>query len=221
MTTVPFYLRAPGTPPATLPVTQVSPPLLSFDGSTFMDDFLATVAAGSATALPELLAWRDWAEPPTGMLDMPGAPLYPGQHRAHARRCVSRRSRKRPARWTPTACRMRARLAAQAVPAAASALQLRRVRRGVHAAGWPMLDKARVKAAGAVVRRLVRDTSGERWEDWLSADGKTGLWFELHGGLPADPDAIPAGAYRDSANQPQDAAIAAGWDCPHRARRRH
>lgn len=214
VTTVPFYLRAPGTPPATLPVKQVSPPLLSFDSSTFMDDFLAAVAAGSVTALPELLAWRDWAEPPSGMLDMLGAPLYPVSIKRVAPLHIA------PEQEAPGT------LDADGVPHGVPAW-LRKLYLPLHLrfnfvafdvvcmrAGWPMLDKARVKSAGAVVRRLVRDTSAERWEDWLSADGKTGLWFELHRGLPADPDVIPAGAYRDSANQPQDATIAARLGLP-------
>lgn len=209
VTSLPFYLRAPATPPAALPVQQVSPPLLSFDGGTFMDDFLATVAAGSASALPELLAWRDWAEPPSGMLDMLGAPLYPATIR-----------RTPPLRIAPEQDAPGT-LDGDGVPHGVPAW-LRKLYLPLHLrfsfvafdvvcmrAGWPMLDKARVKATGAVIRRLVRDPAGERWEDWLSANGKTGLWFELYGGLPADPDVIPAGAYRDSANQPQDAAIAA------------
>jgi hypothetical protein len=214
VTTVPFYLRAPGTPPAALPVKQVSPPLLSFDGSTFMDDLLATVSAGNTTALPELLAWRDWAEPPSGMLNILGAPLYPASIVRAPPLHIA------PEQEAPGT------LDADGVPHGVPAW-LRKLYMPLHLrfnfvafdvvcmrAGWPMLDKARVKAAAAVVRRLVRDPSGERWEDWLSADGKTGLWFELHGGLPADPDVIPSGAYRDSANQPQDAAIAARLGLP-------
>lgn len=220
VTTVPFYLRATGTPPASLPVTPVSPPLLSLDGSTFMDDFLATVAAGKATALPELFAWRDWAEPPSGMLSMLGAPLYPADPLDPAKIV-----RTEPIRIAPEQEPVGT-LDGDGVPHGAPAW-LRKLYLPLHLrfnfvafdvvcmrAGWPMLDKARVKAAGAVVRRLVRDASAARWEDWLSADGKTGLWFELHGGLPADPDVIPAGAYRDSANQPQDVAIAARLGLP-------
>jgi hypothetical protein len=213
VTTVPFYLREPGALPATS-VEQVSPPLLSFDGSTFMDDFLATVTAGSAAMLPQLLAWRDWAEPPSGMLNMLGAPLYPA---SIVRAPPLRIALEHEAPGT---------LDADGIPHGAPGW-LRKLYLPLHLrfnfvafdvvclrAGWPMLDKARVKASGAVVRRLVRDPAGERWEDWLTADGKTGLWFELHGGLPADPEVIPAGAYRDSANQPQDAAIAVRLGLP-------
>lgn len=205
--TVPFFLRAPGAPPAALPVKQVSPPLLAFEGDTFMDDFLAAVADRSK--LPPQLAWRDWSEPPAGVLDTQGHPLYPATIVRAAPLTIA------PENELPNT------LDADGVPHASPAW-LRKLYLPLHLrfhfvafdvvclrSGFPRLDKPRVLAAGAVVRRLVRDPTGERWDDWLTADDKTGLWFELHDGLPTDPDAIPSPAFRDRLGVSQEAAIAA------------
>jgi hypothetical protein len=193
VTAMPYFLRDPAAPPATVPPVPVSPPLLSFDGASFMTDFLAT--AGDGSKLPALLAWRDWAEPPTAMLTVAGAPMYPASIR----------------RATPLAIEPEQEpagtLDADGVPHGDPAW-LRKLYLPLHLrftfvafdlmclrSGWPRIAGARVTAAGAVVRRLVRDPTKERWQDWISADGKHGLWFELKGGLPADPAAIPTAAW--------------------------
>lgn len=202
VTAPPFFLRDPAAPPTTDPAVGVRPPLLSFDGADFMDDFLAGAAAPAR--LPRLLAWRDWAEPPASMLDAVGTRLYPTS--------VQR---------TPP-------LAIEPETEAAGVLDgdgvphgvpgwLRKLYLPLHLRftlvafdllcerqGWPRVAKSRILDSGAVVRRLVRDPAGERWEDWISADGKRGVWFELTGGLPADPDAIPTAAWGG-----QDAALKA------------
>ena len=67
----PYFLR----PTGALPV-DARPRILSFESDAFMDDFLA-IAAGKRPAPPKLLPWRDWAEPPAGLVDVAGAPRYP------------------------------------------------------------------------------------------------------------------------------------------------
>ena len=177
VTAMPCFLRPPATPPATVPPVPVSPPLLSFDGASFMRDFLAT--AGDGSNLPALLAWRDWAEPPTAMLTVVGAPLYPPSIRRATPLAIE--PEQEPANTLDT----------DGVPHG-DPPWLRKLYLPLHLRftfvafdplclrlGWPRIAGTRVKAAGAVVRRLVRDPTQERWQDWISADGKRGLWFEL------------------------------------------
>jgi hypothetical protein len=58
------------------------------------------------------------------------------------------------------------------------------------------VDRARIIASGAVVRRLRPDRTRERWEDWISADGKRGVWTELAPPIAQlDPQAIPTAAF--------------------------
>ncbi|KSB91821.1 hypothetical protein AS593_07295 [Caulobacter vibrioides] len=193
VTAPPFFLRDPAAPPTSDPALAASPPLLSFDGADFMEDFLAGAAAPER--LPRLLAWRDWAEPPASMLDAVGTRLH------------------------PTSVRRAPPLAIEPETEAAGVLDpdgvphgdpawLRKLYLPLHLRftlvafdllcerqGWPRVAKSRILGSGAVVRRLVRDPAGERWEDWISVDGKRGVWFELAGGLPADPEAIPDAAW--------------------------
>jgi hypothetical protein len=193
VTATPFFLRDPSAPPATSPAQPVSPPLISFDGASFMTDFLA--AAADSSALPQLLAWRDWAEPPASMIDVNGAALYPASIR----------------RATPLAIEAESEpagvLDGDGVPRGDPAW-LRKFYPPLHLRftfvafdvmcerlGWPRVAKSRIKEAGAVVRRLVRHAASERWEDWITVDGKRGIWFELQAGLPADPAAIPASSW--------------------------
>jgi hypothetical protein len=193
VTAMPYFLRPPAAPPATVPPVPVSPPLLSFDGASFMMDFLAT--AGDGSNLPALLAWRDWAEPPTGMLTVVGAPLYPPSIQRAAPLAIE--PEQEPAKTLdpdgvphgdpPWLRKLYLPLHLRFTFVAFDLLCLR--------LGWPRIAGGRVKAAGAVVRRLVRDPTQERWQDWISADGKHGLWFELATGLPADPAAIPIAAW--------------------------
>ena len=195
VTAPPFFLRAPAAPPNSDPAVAVSPPLLSFDGADFMEDFLAGAAAPER--LPRLLAWRDWAEPPASMLDAVGTRLHPASVQ----------------RAPPLAIEPETEAAgvldADGVPHGDPAW-LRKLYLPLHLRftlvafdllcerqGWPRVAKSRILGSGAVVRRLVRDPAGERWEDWISVDGKRGVWFELAGGLPADPEAIPSTAWSE------------------------
>ena len=180
---LPFFLRS--TAPSLAP-----PPLLSFEGSSFIEDFLA-VAEDSAR-LPKLLAWRDWAEPPAGVLDAAGAPRYPTSLR----------------RATPIAIEPESGVAADGVPQG-DPPWVRKLYLPLHGrftlvafdlvcqrAGWPPVDRARVLGAGAVVRRLRPDPAALRWEDWISADGKRGVWLELARPVEEmDPEALPPGAF--------------------------
>jgi hypothetical protein len=176
--TAPFFLQdASQTPVA------AGPPLLSFDAD-FMQSFLG-VASGAP--LPKLLAWRDWAEPPAAMLDITGVPLYPTSI-----------TRAQPLAIEPEPG------TEDGVPAG-DPPWLRKLYLPLHlrftiaafdvvcqAAGWPRLDTGRVTGSGLVVRRLAGGTQAEHWEDWITSDGKRGIWLELSGGPVADPEALPA-----------------------------
>lgn len=187
LTALPFFLRGAAAPGA------ARPPLLSFEGPGFLEDFLA--AAGDAARLPRLLPWRDWAEPPAGVLDAVGAPLYPASLAREAPLAIERDPGLGPG--------------GDGVPAGTPPW-LRKLYLPLHARftllafdvicqapGWPRLARGRVLAAGAVVRRLRPDPARERWEDWISADGKRGVWIELAAPLEAagDPEALNAAAF--------------------------
>jgi hypothetical protein len=180
----PFFLRGAAAPVA------AAPPLLSFPDADFMDDFLA--ATGDASLLPKLLAWRDWAEPPSGVLDAAGRALYPASL----------------ARAEPYAIEPEDDVGTDGVPAGTPPW-LRKLYLPLHLRftivafdlvcrrlGFPPVDRARVVASGAVVRRLRLNREEIEWEDWISADGKRGIWTRL--ALPIgqlDPAAIADAAY--------------------------
>jgi hypothetical protein len=207
----PFFLRA-GADPA-----PAAPPLLSFEGDAFMEDLAAAVA--NPAQWPKLLPWRDWAEPPQGMLDANGAARYDTLAIA---------------RHTPLAIERDPALpvdgdgdgdgAADGVPAGAPPW-LRKLYLPLHQrftfvafdvacqrAGWPRLARSRVLGGGAVVRRL-RPGATEAWEDWISGDGKRGIWITLARPLggpnpvvlpriapPVDPEALTAADFKDIEN---------------------
>lgn len=159
-------------------VESSGPLLLSFLGTNFMDDCFAWLAGGGG--LPPQRAWRDWCEPPLAMLARSGTAAYPATVQ-----------RGRP--WG---------LRAESDPGPASALASDGVPKGTppwlrklylpqhdrftvvvlelicQAAGWPPLDRQRVKEAGLLVRRLRRsDPAGaEVWEDWIASDPRLGRW---------------------------------------------
>lgn len=201
----PYFLR----PAGALPV-DARPRILSFESDTFMDDFLA-VAAGKRPAPPRLLPWRDWAEPPAGLVDIAGAPRYPATTTAIVRR-------------TPASADIEATtgpaMDGDGIPHGMVAAEktttpawLRKLYLPTHerfnlisfdticgAAGLPRVARSRVKGSGAVIRRLVPDVTAERWEDWVAVDEKHGAWLPLlpaalDTGTPVDPAAVtpPAG----------------------------
>ncbi len=179
----PFFLRG------TAPAAEAAPPLLSFDGADFMERF-AAVAKGAAP--PALLPWRDWAEPPRGVLDGAGRARYPASLK----------------RALPVAVEHEAGLDADGVPQG-DPPWLRKLYLPLHQRftliafdlvcrrlGLPPVDRARVLGAGAVVRRLRPDAARARWEDWISADGQRGVWTELALPIEAlDPEALAGAAY--------------------------
>ncbi|WP_270938358.1 hypothetical protein, partial [Falsiroseomonas oryzae] len=181
---LPFFLRGTDAPEAK------RPPLLGFEGAGFMDDFLAAVA--DPAKLPKLLPWRDWAEPPAGVLDAAGNARYPAEL-----------VRERPIALDGDG------LPGDGIPAGAPPW-LRKLYLPLHARftlvafdlvcrrlGFPPVDRARVIGAGAVVRRLRPDRSALRWEDWISADGKRGVWIELKQPIEQlDPEAIAPAAFQ-------------------------
>jgi hypothetical protein len=182
--TLPFFLRGGSGPAAPRPL-----PILAFEGAEFLDAFQAAVA--DPAKLPVQLAWRDWAEPPDGVLTGAGAPRYD----------ATRVKRAAPLPALPTG---EPGLAADGVPQGSPAWfrKLYLPRHGrfhlvafdllCEAAGWPRVARGRVLAAGAVIRRLRPDPARPRWEDWLSADGRRGVWIELGEPLETagDPDAL-------------------------------
>jgi len=201
LATQPFFLRDLAQVPQ-----DSAPRILSFESDAFMDDFLAT--AGETRPLPPLRPWRDWSEPPEGLVDILGVRRYPAT--------ILRR--------TPSAAELEPAggpaMDADGIPhgqapgdAARTPAWLRKLYLPLHerfnllafdvvcgAAGWPRLARGRVKGAGAVIRRLVAATNMERWEDWIAIDEKQGGWLEildadlqvrLPGGIQADPARLP------------------------------
>lgn len=193
----PFFMAQPAQPDA-------RPRLLSFESDSFLDDFLAV--AGGTRSVPVLLPWRDWAEPPAALVDAAGAPRY-------AAAALARR--------TPLSGEFEASsgpaLDADGIPHGVNATDrgrtpawLRKLYLPLHerfnliafdlvcgAPGQPRVARDRIRASGAVIRRLAANPGAERWEDWIAVDDKHGAWLAL---LPAaldtatpaiDPAALP------------------------------
>ncbi len=174
----PWFLRQSGE----IPVT-AAPRVLQFTSDTFMEDFLAGVDASGTTrdvdAFERLLTFRDYAEPPTSMLDEHGEPLYPASvARDSDPANVLENGQDTPAAdwlrklYLPLHCHFHV---------VALALHCRR-------AGFPRVSPTRVLEAGMVIRRLVADRRQERWEDWIQVSADKGLWLEI-----ADRDMRPLG----------------------------
>nr|MCU0890083.1 hypothetical protein [Rubritepida sp.] len=191
--TLPFFLREAGTPAAHGPV------LLSFDGTGFLDDFLA--AAADPAKLPKLLPWRDWAEPPRGVLNATGEALYP-ETLARDRPIAIERDPALdpngdgvPPGTPPWLRKLYLPLHTRFTFVAFDAV--------CEAPGWPRVGRGRVLAAGVVVRRLRPDPARLRWEDWISADGKRGIWIELAEPLETagDPEVLSSAAFSGLATE--------------------
>lgn len=204
-----FFLRtASGVPP------RAAPRLLSFESDRFIDDLLAVV--GKTRALPKLLPWRDWSEPPASLFDAYRRPLYPPslQRRTPDEDEVEVES-------GPLIASDHVPLTAVPAGAPPAPAWLRKLYLPLHerfyvvafdlvchSAGWPRLARGRVRGAGAVIRRLRRDESGEHWDDWLSVDEKHGAWLSLldgemrpaPGAPPVDPQALPGATLADLAS---------------------
>lgn len=202
LATEPFFLRNLAQVPPDAP-----PRLLSFESDSFMDDFLA-VAGGKRPALPRLLPWRDWSEPPAGLVDGHG----------QARYATATLARRVPASADIEAASGPA-MDTDGIPHGLLAAEknatppwLRKLYLPLHerfnlisfdvvcaAAGWPRVDRKRIKGSGAVIRRFIPGTAGspERWEDWIAVDERHGAWLpllptDLHSGNTVDPAALPA-----------------------------
>lgn len=191
----PFFLRDLAQVPA-----EARPRILSFETDGFMDDFLT--AAGQAAPLPALRPWRDWSEPPDGLIDAAGAARYPAS--------LTRRAPQPDEREAATGPVMDD----DGVPHGDSSTTpawLRKLYLPLHerfnliafdlvcgAAGWPRVARSRIKGSGAIIRRLVARTDGEHWEDWIAVDDKHGAWVDVldaalrptPGAEPADPAAL-------------------------------
>ena len=191
----PFFLRDLAQVPA-----EARPRILSFETDGFMDDFLT--AAGQAAPLPALRPWRDWSEPPDGLIDAAGAARYPAS--------LTRRAPQPDEREAATGPVMDD----DGVPHGDSSTTpawLRKLYLPLHerfnliafdlvcgAAGWPRVARSRIKGSGAIIRRLVARTDGEHWGDWIALDDKHGAWIEVldaslrpaPGAAPADPAAL-------------------------------
>ncbi len=167
LATAPFFLRDLAQVPAEGP-----PRLLSFESDSFMDDFLAT-AAGKRPTLPRLLPWRDWSEPPAGLVD------------AHGLVAAEKATTPPWLRKLYLPLHERFNLISFDVVCAA--------------AGWPRVARKRIKGSGAVIRRFIPGTasSPERWEDWIAVDERHGAWLpllptDLHTSASIDPARLPA-----------------------------
>ena len=161
--------------PTATGVEPAGPLLLGFHGTGFMDAVFAWLAGTGG--LPPQKAWRDWCEPPAAMLARAGTAAYPA-------------SIERGRTWGLAQEASSIGLAADGVPVG-SPPWLRKLYLPQHdrftvvvleliclAAGWPPLDRARVKEAGMVVRRLRRGDPGgaEQWEGWIATDARQGRW---------------------------------------------
>lgn len=202
LATEPFFLRNLAQVPPDAP-----PRLLSFESDSFMDDFLA-VAGGKRPTLPRLLPWRDWSEPPAGLVDAHG----------QARYATATLARRVPASADIEAASGPA-MDTDGIPHGLLAAEknatppwLRKLYLPLHerfnlisfdvvcaAAGWPRVDRKRIKGSGAVIRRFIPAAAGspERWEDWIAVDERHGAWLpllptDLHSGNTVDPAALPA-----------------------------
>jgi len=177
--------------PAATGVEPAGPLLLGFHGTGFMDDCFAWLA--STGGLPPQKAWRDWCEPPAALLARAGLAAYPASI-----------VRGRP--WGLAQEASSFGLAADGVPVG-SPPWLRKLYLPQHdrftvvvleliclAAGWPPLDRARIKEAGLLVRRLRRGDPGgaEQWEDWIATDARHGRWQLPPQGWEQDPGRDPA-----------------------------
>lgn len=202
----PFFLAQPAAA-----ADRQRPQLLSFASDVFLEDFLA-IAAGTRAA-PALLPWRDWAEPPAALVDTRGLARYPvsalARRMPHAQEIEAASGPAMDGDGIPHGLR--------AGEATTTPAWLRKLYLPLHerfnliafdlhcaAAGWPRVAPQRIRASGAVLRRLVADPAHERWEDWIATDERHGAWIEL---LPArlhatelDPQHLPepdaAGAAR-------------------------
>jgi len=177
--------------PAATGVEPAGPLLLGFHGTGFMDACFAWLAGTGG--LPPQKAWRDWCEPPAAMLARAGTAAYPASI-----------ARGRP--WGLAQEATSSGLAADGVPLG-SPPWLRKLYLPQHdrfsvvvleliclAAGWPPLDRARIKEAGLLVRRLRRGDPGgaEQWEDWIATDARHGRWKLPPQGWEQDPGRDPA-----------------------------
>jgi hypothetical protein len=162
--------------PAATGVKPAGPLLLGFHGTGFMDACFAWLAGTGG--LPPQKAWRDWCEPPAAMLARAGTAAYPATIQ-----------RGRP--WGLEIETDRRGLDADGVLPVGSPPWLRKLYLPQHdrftvvlleliclAAGWPPLDRQRIKEAGLLVRRLRRGDPGgaEQWEDWIATDARHGRW---------------------------------------------
>lgn len=205
VTASPFFLRAPGADPV-----PEAPPLLSLEGDEFMEALMAAIA--DPARWPKLLPWRDWAEPPAGVLDGNGAARYPTN--------LVKRAQPDTRMFEPD----RAVILGDRIPTG-SPPWLRKLYLPLHQrftfiafdllcrrAGWPSVARERVLGAGAVVRRMrpKSPTLPPDWEDWISADGRRGVWVKLAQApdtanpiflpralSPLDPEALGSAAYKD------------------------
>jgi len=172
------------------------PAVLSFETDTFIDDFL--VLTSGERSEPRLLPWRDWSEPPPGIVSLSGALLAADNVR----------------RNDPPMRRLRGDQNTvygiydhdywqeywENSPAASDAwfrkLYLPQHERFTlvafdlicQRAGLPPLNRERVVEAGLVIRRLSvppptqqvgEEEQTEYWEDWVAIDERQGLWIRF------------------------------------------
>lgn len=177
--------------PAGAATQSAGPVVLGFQGTSFMDACFAWLAGTGD--LPPQRAWRDWCEPPQSMLARAGTAGYPASI-----------ARGRPWGLQPEVDDSP--LAGDGVPRG-SPPWLRKLYLPQHdrfnvvvlelaclAAGWPPLDRQRVKAAGLLVRRLRRSdpAQAEAWEDWIAANPRQGRWEVPDPNWERDPGRDPA-----------------------------
>jgi len=212
LTVRPWFLRSPGEA-----IETAAPAILIFTTPDFVQEFLHGVAAhtGSydANVFEPLIRYRDYAEPPGGMLDVNGDPRYPVPPAIDA----VRRDPPGPQnlkQYTPTGADV---LDGDGVPAGSPAwfrklyLPLHQHFHIVstelvcrHLGQFLKVRRARIIEVGIIVRRLVADPAQQRWEDWIPGPEGSGLWLEI-----ADRNMRPLASGAGGAGTIDPAAIAA------------
>jgi hypothetical protein len=194
-----------------VPVVPAAPALSTFVEDDFVNAFFGGVAASggaswNAGAWSPLRGFRDWAEPPAAMLNARGSRRYPAS--------LVRRTPLSGEVWAaggPDEAQLETDGATPDAPWVRKLyLPMHRHFHMVSADLYcerykqPPVDRRRVLASGAVVRRVVPRTDAVQFDDWLPGVEATGVWvrglFDASmrpsgGGDAVDPQRLPDAAF--------------------------
>ncbi len=198
--------------------------LLTLRGDDFVEQIFRGVDAWSNDPTAAMAAWeaplngyRDYAEPPSRMLDGVGAPIYPSSvarlptdtdvsgAEQHVACTAAGKLRAVPPRTSedPCATGLAPWLRKLYLPfhgdyqMAAFEVVCQRPSFTRGGRSLARVDPARIGRSGLIVRRLVPEAETETWEDWVHGGEGEGTWVRVaddqmrDGGVPIDPDALP------------------------------